>query len=246
VLRLLIDYKHLSKNWVVFGVLGFYGWCIGSVNRFLTVYITFTRARIVWSLAQANRRLHKTERDHIRETIVCGLTPGVVWGVATAMCMLVFSKIQTDQSNIIQQISLKIEIQAYHNFVLFGFFAIVCCNMVVVSLATYIFWKTYHLRLDDDSHVMQKNVAAVAFVFCVCHVPMPIRWGELAFQSEAAMNAWNNSTMPIEISNLFLVVSNGANIIIYTAFGKNFRTKLFDVLFSCRQRRGQGSEKDGR
>jgi hypothetical protein len=48
VIRLLIENQLSSKNLTAFRFFRSYGWIIGSINRMLTVYIVFTRARIVW------------------------------------------------------------------------------------------------------------------------------------------------------------------------------------------------------
>jgi hypothetical protein len=80
--RLLIENDVSSQNITVFDILTAYGWFTGSTNRFLMVYIAFTRARLVWSLRQAQMSLRKTERDHIRETVLYGVVPGALFGVA--------------------------------------------------------------------------------------------------------------------------------------------------------------------
>jgi hypothetical protein len=48
VYRLLIEYQLSSKNVTVCDVFAAYGWITGGINRFTTVYIVFTRARLVW------------------------------------------------------------------------------------------------------------------------------------------------------------------------------------------------------
>jgi hypothetical protein len=83
VMRLLNDNNPLPNNIIARLLLYLYGILTGNTNRFLTIYIAYSRARIVWSLPQANRSLHKTEKDIIRETIFYGLTPSLLVGVAT-------------------------------------------------------------------------------------------------------------------------------------------------------------------
>jgi hypothetical protein len=104
----------------------------------------------------------------------------------------------------------------------------------MVALACYIIWKTRRLDLDAAAKVMQKNVAGVAVLFCICHVPALIQYGEVAFQEVGeTMTTLNNATIPREVTSFFWAVNNGANIFIYTAFSKQFRTTLFSVLIEC-------------
>jgi hypothetical protein len=105
----------------------------------------------------------------------------------------------------------------------------------MASLAAYILVKTHRLKLDATARIVQKNVAAVAFVFCVCHMPAVIHYGEIALQKEGELITHFNSTVLIEIVFFFVAVNNTANIFIYVAVGKKFRTTLFDM-FTVRPR----------
>jgi hypothetical protein len=42
------------------------------INRVLTLYIAFSRACVVFSIRQAQLSLLKTERDHVRDTVLRG------------------------------------------------------------------------------------------------------------------------------------------------------------------------------
>jgi hypothetical protein len=87
---------------------------------------------------------------------------------------------------------------------------------------------------------MQKNVAAVAIVYCISHVPSIIRYGEVAFQSEDKMITLNDTTVPSEIMNFFVIVNNAINLLMYVLLGEKFRKTLFTVLTECRQKRRRG------
>jgi hypothetical protein len=185
----------------------------------LTLFIAFNRARIVGSFSQANQHLHKTERDHIKETVLFGLLPGVVISIPLTV---ILAKVSDPESMKINNVS--------------NFFAYLVFNLVMASLAFYIIFKTHRLNIDKSAKVMQKNVAAVTIVFCICHVPWTIFSGKLAFPSDII-------TIPTEVFNFFSVLNNSCNILIYVGVGKKFRTTLFKVLIECWQR---GGRREGR
>jgi hypothetical protein len=89
----MIKINLLSENLIAFGIVICiaYGFFNGTVNRFLLLYITFTRARILWSLRHALQSEKKTEKDHIRETILFGLIPGALLGVAQCTNMAMYA-----------------------------------------------------------------------------------------------------------------------------------------------------------
>jgi hypothetical protein len=102
----------------------------------------------------------------------------------------------------------------------------------MASLASYIIWKTHCLNLQAAAKEMQRNVAAVAVVFCISYLPATIYWGELALSSKG------KSSLPYvpEISNFFLAVNSAVNVFIYLAVGKSFRKKVLQLICQCGQR----------
>jgi hypothetical protein len=109
--------------------------------------------------------------------------------------------------------------------------SIMCISLFVlmVILASYILWKTHRLDLDVCSKVMQKNVAAVSFLFCVCLIPTMIQHGEVAFPWDGKLITYLETTVSLEISSFFGALNCAANIFIYMAVSKKFRTTLFDI-----------------
>jgi hypothetical protein len=196
---------------------------VAPINRVLTLYIAVNRACIVGSFSQASRHLHKTERDHIKETVLFGILPGVVVGIAS---IVIRAKVDEDS------VSIKyLTVSQFFTYLIF--------NVVMASLAFYIIIKTHRQIVNESGKVMQKNVAAVAIVFCICHVPYLIVVGKLAFPSDMI-------TIPFEVASFSLALNSTCNLIIYLALGKTFRRRLFDVLTECRQRGGSRGGRRGR
>jgi hypothetical protein len=225
VYRVLIEQLFLPKNVTitVYHIFWACGWISASTNRVLTLYITFTRARIVWSLSQANQSLRKTDRDHIRETLLYGVFSGALLGIA----QFIINKYFTDQYARGHQTGRD----GIRNSARIDFLGVICPLVVMASLAFYILGKSHRLNLDATARVMQKNVAAVALLFCLCHLPMLIQVGEVAFQSEGKTITYlDGTTIPLEMNSFFCVVNNAADIFIYVAVGAKFRTTLFGIL----------------
>jgi hypothetical protein len=225
----------VSKNLHFFIVFGYSGYFIMFMNRFLTIYIAFNRARVVWSLAQALQSLRKTEKDHIQDIILIWLFPSLLVGIAMIICFAAVG-FEDPVVQAITGIGKKFLFEANILRFIFHLF-----NFVVMALlASYILWKMRSIRLDAATKVMQKNVASVAVVFCICLMPGMIRFGELAFLSD------NRKTIfQTKVVTFFLVLNSGVNIFIYIALGKNFRMILFNVFTGCWQRRGRRGEIGG-
>jgi cytochrome bd-type quinol oxidase subunit 2 len=171
-----------------------------------------------WSFRQAQLSLHKTERDHIRETVLYGVVPGaLLGGVQSIIFKYTYNKIASANPS---------ELQNQASVV----FSIAFCCMMMATLASYILWKTHLLNLSMAVKSMQKNVAAVALVFCICLIPMLIISGEVAFQSAGKVITFLDTTISLEIAWFFIAANHGVNIFIYTALSQKFRTTLFDLL----------------
>jgi hypothetical protein len=158
----------------------------------------------------------------MKETVLFGLFPGVLIGIAV---------------NVFRSKGLDAEgLEIYHVSI---FFAYLFCNVVMASLAFYIILMTHRLNLVASAKVMQKNVASVTIVFCICHVPSMMFLGKLAFPSDMI-------DIPRQVFNFFLALNSCCNIFIYIALGKTFRTTLFNVLTECWQRGGRRGGGEGR
>jgi hypothetical protein len=122
------------------------------------------------------------------------------------------------------------------------FFYFLCLEVAMATLAAYILLKAQRLELDEASKAMQKNVAAVATVFCLTQMPILIQWAEVAF-TEKKMITLNDTTMPREISNIFLALNSVVNIFIYVLVGFKFPRTLFTLLTECRQKERRGGQR---
>jgi hypothetical protein len=80
---------------------------------------------------------------------------------------------------------------------------------------------------------MQKNVAAVAFFFCVCHIPAIIKFGVMAFKP-IHFNLIQSISASTEIAAFFYVFNFMFNIFIYLAFGNTFRRYFLELFIKCR------------
>jgi hypothetical protein len=220
VVRLMIESNLLAKDKNAYNYWRYYFHLIAPINRVLTLFIAFNRARIVWSLRQAHQSLHKTERDHIKETVLFGLFPGVLLGIALTAI----------RAKSLDAKSMKL----YYNYS--RFFAYLFFNVVMASLAFYIILKTRRLNLDASTQVMQRNVAAVAVVFCICHLPYMIACGKKLFLS---------GSFPSAVNHFFLALNSNCNILIYIILGKTFRRRLLNVLTECWQRKGRRERGSG-
>jgi uncharacterized membrane protein len=134
----------LSKNWIAFMAWLGYGLFIGSVNRFLTLYITFTRARLVWSLRQAQKSLKKSEKDHIRETVFLGIIPGVLLGVAFCIPYALRIAAFSSGNQLVSQFTPTPRSRRMAFKLFLGFLGLI---LVMVSLPCYILWKTRRLNI---------------------------------------------------------------------------------------------------
>jgi hypothetical protein len=140
MLRLLMENNHISKSWITILTFMSIGVFSGTMNRILTLYITFTRALIVFSLRQANLSRNKSERDHIRETLSCGLVTGAVFGVAVGIAVFTggistYAVVSSGNLTVSQLFQNK-QYGAFGPF-FFGLFV----NVAMAALATYILWK---------------------------------------------------------------------------------------------------------
>jgi hypothetical protein len=75
---LIIENTSLSKNPTVYMVLFRFGYISAGLSRVLTLYIVASRVYVMWSFRHAHRSLQKTEKDHIRETILFAVLPGLL------------------------------------------------------------------------------------------------------------------------------------------------------------------------
>jgi hypothetical protein len=198
-------------------ILFSYGGFCSGVSRFLTLYIAASKVYVMWSFRHAHRNLQKTEKDHIRETILFGILPGgassLVLGVTSALTSV--------------------------SVVNFGY---ICVLVVVIAfLASYMLWRISRMDVEfalctnsSAAKVMQKTIVAVTFFFCFCHIPVMIENGELAFNAKVL------SSIPAikELAQFFYVSNYACNFFIYMAFGKTFRRNFSELFIKC----GEGAK----
>jgi hypothetical protein len=96
--------------------------------------------------------------------------------------------------------------------------------------------------LDEASKVMQRNVAAVAFVYCATQIPGIIQCAEMAFQSEK-MITFIDTNMPYEVTQFFFALNSVLNIFVYMLVGKKFPRIFFTMLTDCRQKERRGGQR---
>jgi hypothetical protein len=211
VFCLMVENNHLSKDSFFFAILSGFMFSTVFTNRFLTLYIAFTGARVMWSLSQALRYQHKTEKDHFQDTIYSGLFALLV-GIAIAIAIEKFENPRVCHTGFNSTVK-HVNFQTFH---VVGFFLILCCIVV----------KMRRLRLDAAVKVMKKNVAVVAIVHCICLMPAMGQYGELAFST----NCENSHIISTEVVSSFHVLNSGIDIFIYITFGEEFRMVLFNIL----------------
>jgi hypothetical protein len=159
------------------------------------------------------------ERDHIRETVLYGVVPGALFGVASSIII-------NYTNNKIASINLtELRTQACIVFAVH-----VCLVGVMATMASYILYKTHRLDLEATARAMQKNVAAVALVFCICLIPMLIMYGEVAFQSVGKEITFDDTSVSWEIVWFFFVGNHAVNIFIYATVSTKFQNTLFNIL----------------
>jgi hypothetical protein len=82
VFRLLVENNLILRNSTILrSTFTEYWRFTGTINRFLTLFITLTRFRVLFFFRQAYQMDRMTEREHIRETICFGILPGAILGV---------------------------------------------------------------------------------------------------------------------------------------------------------------------
>jgi hypothetical protein len=214
--RLLVENQLSSANLTVVIIFSAYGLITGFANRGLTLYITATRAQVVWSLRQAQLSLKKTERDHIRGAVLWGVLPGALGGVALIIVKISYPKVYS---------------------IIFLSVSIISVVMMTV-LASYILWKSQ--RLDAVTRALQQQVALVALLFFACNMPCLLSSAEgLLSMAEGIFHSipivFFGTPITVEIVQSFKAANSAVNIFIYMAVGKQFRNTLFEI-FSTKPR----------
>jgi cytochrome bd-type quinol oxidase subunit 2 len=232
VLRLLKEQdQDRDKEYPTFHVThGAYAVVSGFVNRYLTLFITVTRARVLFSFRQAHRSLEKTEGNHIRETICFGVLPMAILSVGLGIQEIIegvapFKNITVSEFFRDRQDSIS---------AIVPFSSLLCAEVAMVLLAAYIVLKARRLELDEASKTMQQNVAAVALVYCLTQAPYLIQHAEMVFRSEKL--TINDTFMKSEVSHFFLALGSVANIFIYVLVGEKFPKTLLSLFTECRQK----------
>jgi predicted permease len=129
----------------------YYGYFCCGISRHLTLYIAASRVYVMWSFRHAHQNLQKTEKDHIRETILFGILPSVVF-------LLILSCIGVTLSVTIDSTSGRVTE--------FIYFCIVV--VLMVSLASYILWRIRHVDVELGQ-CTESSAAKVTLAYGIWH-----------------------------------------------------------------------------
>jgi hypothetical protein len=143
---------------------------VSGLNRILTLYIAVTRARVVFSLRQAHQSLKKTERDHIRETTLCGLLPGMIFGGYLGIRVLV-DGISTNAALLRENLTVSPLVENDRNGAFGGFFWSLCVSLVMMSLACYILWKVQRAKTCENGGKIGRCFKALVRHPVLCKQP---------------------------------------------------------------------------
>ena len=200
-----VDYRvAYFTAWVVSLVLAH------NVNRWLTLYITFQRAKVIWGVQRARNIGEKTLKRIAVELCAYGILGSLPLCLVCAGLIALLNYFRVNEP-----------------------FSVACMIVypvlitVMSLIAIYILIQTDKMSAVSSEEgkrslaEFQNQVAVVAIAFCACQFVSIVRNGILAFNPRGAdlVRSWN-----LDLCNNFLNIFNSTiNIFIYLVVSKNFR-----------------------
>ena len=197
-----------------------------NINRFVTLYITYVRAKVVTNFKYAMESQNKTARKCILEvTIFCALS------VIIHELMLIFVYVRILPSSLDLAAVLILDVDLPSSFDTLAFAITTGWTVIIASLSLFIILKLRgqlkvagvipNGTVSNVTDDFQKLVVTVALAFCSIHIIDVVIHGIFAFNPPVAgidrrnhLRAW---TMYNDILN------SSVNLFIYVAVSNSFR-----------------------
>ena len=190
-----------------------------SINRWLTLYITFSRARVVCHSRGGKRPTSRTDKNILRETLLFGVGGGVLYHFFGISLM-----------QLIERLAL------HHDA--FSLMRIVVCipliaGMLVLTLA--ILFETRKSKFIDrgsreKARGLHNLVIVAALVFCSCQVAWIAQHGVEVFYP-SGQGYLIARKYYLDVLSVFLDIFNFTiNFIAYLCFSKRFRDGFLSLL----------------